>query len=87
MQSGDWSRSLSPVPESSDLVDSNDFFGDQAAWSNRPSEEGTTTDITSVSNLLWSPAENEDLPSLVTMGDEFFSRRWQDERVPPGSGR
>ncbi|PLB48113.1 hypothetical protein P170DRAFT_510802 [Aspergillus steynii IBT 23096] len=72
VQSGDWSRSLSPVPESSDLVDSNDFFGDQAAWSNRPSEEGTTTDITSVSNVLWSPAENEDLPSLVTMGDEFF---------------
>lgn len=72
MQSGDWSRSLSPVPESTDLVDSNDFFGDQAAWSNRPSEEGTTTDITSVSNALWSPVEHEDQGSPVSLGDEYF---------------
>lgn len=72
MQSGDWSRTLSPVPESTGLVDSSDFFGDQAAWSTRPSEEGATTDITSVSNAVWSPVENEDLTSLASMGDEYF---------------
>ncbi|KAH8432192.1 uncharacterized protein LDX57_009831 [Aspergillus melleus] len=72
VQSGDWSRSLSPVPESADLVDSNDFFGDQAAWSTRPSEEGTITDITSVSNALWSPVETEDMTSVVSLGDEYF---------------
>ncbi|KAI9037973.1 uncharacterized protein KD926_011405 [Aspergillus affinis] len=72
VQSGDWSRSLSPVPESVDLVDSSDFFGDQAAWSTRPSEEGTTTDITSVSNALWSPVETEDMTSVASLGDEYF---------------
>ncbi|KAF7588799.1 hypothetical protein BBP40_005192 [Aspergillus hancockii] len=49
-----------------------DLSGEQAPWLTRPSDEATTTDLTSVSNNLWSPIENGDLTSLLSFTDEYF---------------
>ncbi|KAE8353670.1 hypothetical protein BDV28DRAFT_101803 [Aspergillus coremiiformis] len=53
-------------------LDSGEFSREQAPWSTRPSDEATTTDLTSVSNNLWSPIENGDLTSLLSFTDEYF---------------
>jgi hypothetical protein len=49
-----------------------DSSGEQAPWSTHASDEATTTDLTSVSNNLWSPIENGDLTSLLSFTDEYF---------------
>ncbi|KAE8158361.1 hypothetical protein BDV40DRAFT_307874 [Aspergillus tamarii] len=49
-----------------------DFTGGQTPWSARPSEEVTVTDLTSVSNNLWTPIENGDLASLLSFTNEYF---------------
>ncbi|KAB8233287.1 uncharacterized protein BDW43DRAFT_300453 [Aspergillus alliaceus] len=49
-----------------------DFSRGQAPWSTRPSEDATATDLTSVSNNVWTPIENGDLTSLLSLTDEYF---------------
>ncbi|OGM41065.1 hypothetical protein ABOM_010227 [Aspergillus bombycis] len=49
-----------------------DCSGEQSPWSARPSEEVTVTDLTSVSNNLWTSIENGDLASLLSFTDEYF---------------
>ncbi|THC97232.1 hypothetical protein EYZ11_003285 [Aspergillus tanneri] len=72
VQTGRWNRHLPARLGGTNLVDPPDFFRDQAAWSNRPSEDCTTTDITSESNILWTPVDNAELTSLASLGDEYF---------------
>ncbi|KAB8256458.1 hypothetical protein BDV32DRAFT_141196 [Aspergillus pseudonomiae] len=49
-----------------------DCSGEQTLWSARPSEEVTVTDLTSVSNNLWTSIEHGDLASLLSFTDEYF---------------